>query len=115
LLKGKIGDKEENWRLADCKCELKDCKFGGLTLTEKIPAKSLNSLFSNTVQYYFSMLRSGSANSFNTFYTCKSSRNIHSSMCEGTEYLSKVRREFVLSRIDMKNDIAITPSFTNYL
>jgi len=68
LLKGKKGDKEKDWRLADCKCALENCLLGGLALTEKVPAKSLNALFTNTVQFYFSMQRSGSANAFNTFY-----------------------------------------------
>jgi hypothetical protein len=68
LLKGKKGDSAEDWRLADCKCILEKCLLGGLTLTEKIPAESLNKLFSKTVMFYFSMQRSASANVFNTFF-----------------------------------------------
>lgn len=68
LMKGKSGGNAEDWRLAECKCALEKCIMGGLTLSEKVPAQSLNSLFSNTVQFYFSMQRSGSANSFDTFF-----------------------------------------------
>lgn len=68
LLKGKKGDEEEDWRLANCKCVLEDCLLGGLTLTAKIPAESFNKLFSQTVMFYFSMQRSGSCNAFKTFF-----------------------------------------------
>ena len=68
LLKGKKGDSEEDWRLANCQCVLENCLLGGLTLTEKIPAVSLNKLFSHTVMFYFSMQRSGSCNAFRTFF-----------------------------------------------
>ncbi len=68
LLKGKKGNVEEDWRLVDCKCALESCLMGGLTLTEKVPAESLNKLFSHTVMFYFNMQRSAAANAFNTFY-----------------------------------------------
>jgi hypothetical protein len=66
-LKYRDGNKINDWRLADCKCELVSCIRGGLVLTEKIQAESLNKLFSQTVMFYFSMQRSGSANAFSTF------------------------------------------------
>jgi hypothetical protein len=66
--KDKKGDEIKHWRLADCKCVLESCLLGGLTLTEKIPAYSLNSLFNYTVQFYFSMQRSASTSTFSTFY-----------------------------------------------
>lgn len=68
LSNDKEGDKEEDWRLADCKCELDTCLLGGLTLSEKVPATSLNKLFSHTVQFYFSMQRSGSTNALSSFF-----------------------------------------------
>lgn len=68
LLKGRKGDDGEDWRLADCKCILEKCLLGGLTITEKIPAESMNKLFSQTVMFYFSMQRSAAANVFNTFF-----------------------------------------------
>jgi hypothetical protein len=97
LLKGKKGDEEGHWRLADCKCFLEKCLLGGLTLSEKIPAKSLNSLFSNTVQFYFSMQRSGSASAFNTFFTYKPDMKITFDEAINQQYegLSDLRKKFV--------------------
>ena len=99
-LKGKTGELPEDWRLADCICELDKCLLGGLTLSEKVPAKSLNSIFSNTVQFYFSMQRSGSANAFNTFYLYKPGMEI---TYVGATYqfyygLRNMRKEYVDSR-----------------
>lgn len=98
LLKGKNGDEEEHWRLADCKCVLESCLLGGLTLSEKLPAKSLNTLFSNTVQFYFSMQRSGSANAFNTFFKYVKGMNITFEDASNQRYygLSNIRKEIVL-------------------
>ena len=100
LLKGKKGDEEEHWRLADCKCALENCLQGGLTLTEKVPAKSLNALFSNTVQFYFSMQRSGSASAFNTFYRYEKGMEITFDGAIYNRYygLSDARKEFVAKR-----------------
>jgi hypothetical protein len=67
-LSGKSENVYTHWRLADCKCQLEKCIRGGLTLSEKVTANSLNELFSNTVQFYFSLQRSSSANVFNTFF-----------------------------------------------
>lgn len=102
LLKGKKGDEEEHWRLADCKCALESCLLGGLTLTEKVPAKSLNALFNNTVQFYFSMQRSGSANAFNTFYKYVREMEITFEGATNQRYygLSNIRKEFVISTIN---------------
>lgn len=68
LLKDKTKSEYKHWRLADCKCKLEQCILGGLTFSEKVTANSLNELFSNTVQFYFSLQRSSSTNVFNTFF-----------------------------------------------
>ncbi len=67
LVKG--GDKKnpKDWRLANCICELWECLDGGLLITEKIKAESLNQLFTKTVMFYFNLQRSGSTNVFSTF------------------------------------------------
>ncbi len=100
LLKNKSRNEVEHWRLADCKCILDKCLLGGLTLTERITAKSLNALFNNTVQFYFSMQRSGSTNVFNTFYLYKEGMKISFSGAINNHYygLSKKRKEFVSAR-----------------
>lgn len=101
LLKGKNGDEAEHWRLADCKCELENCLLGGLTLTEKIRAESLNKLFSNTVQFYFSMQRSGSANAFDTFFKYGKGIkiNFEDTINKKYEGISKLREKFVTDKI----------------
>jgi hypothetical protein len=71
LLKGKMGKKPNDWRLADCICELEECLDGNLLLSELIKAESLNKLFSHTVQFFFPTQRSGSTNVFTTFYFYK--------------------------------------------
>jgi hypothetical protein len=58
----------KNWRFVDCVCELDGCIQGGLTLTEKITAESINKLFSQTVMFFFNMQRSGSTNVYDTFF-----------------------------------------------
>jgi hypothetical protein len=58
-VKGKKGDDPEDWRLADCNCELDKCLLGGLSLTSTVPSKSLNALFNYTIQDYFRGQRSG--------------------------------------------------------
>lgn len=100
LLKGKKGDKFEHWRLANCICELDKCLLGGLALTDKIRAKSLNTLFSNTVQFYFSLQRSGSANAFNTFFRYEEGMNVDFQDATYQRYfgLSNLREIFVLTR-----------------
>jgi hypothetical protein len=105
LLKGKNGDEEEHWRLADCKCVLVSCLLGGLTLSEKLPAKSLNTLFSNTVQFYFSMQRSGSANAFNTFFIYNKDMHITFEQVVNRRYkgLSDIRREFIQNNYKLPN------------
>lgn len=67
-LRDRIGDKESDWRLAECQCELSECTYGGLVLHDKVRSPSLNSLFCNTVMYYFPLQRSGSINVFRTFF-----------------------------------------------
>lgn len=57
-----------SWRLLDCSCHLTKSVIGGLTLSEKVTAKSLNQLFQHTVMFYFSMQRSGSCNPFKTYF-----------------------------------------------
>lgn len=100
LIKGKKGEDAEDWRLADCKCALEKCLLGGLTLTEKIPAESLNKLFSHTVMFYFSMQRSGSANAFNTFFKYKQGMDITFDGATNQRYngLGKERERFVAAK-----------------
>lgn len=100
LLKGKKGDEEKHWRLADCKCELVNCILGGLTISEKISAESLNSLFNNTVQFYFRMQRSGSVNVFDTFFIYDEGKEINFDGAINKLYvgLSNLRKTIVSKR-----------------
>ena len=100
LLKGKKGDEAEHWRLAECKSKLESCLLGGLTLSEKIPAKSLNALFNNTVQFHFSLQRSASANVFNTFFIYEKGMQITFAGATWKHYenLGKLRERFVAKR-----------------
>jgi len=68
LLPERKGDEEEDWHLAECECTLDRCLMGGMNLTERVTASSLNNLFSNTVQFYFSMQRSTSTNVYTNFF-----------------------------------------------
>jgi hypothetical protein len=63
----KAGDDPNHWRLDNCICNLENCISGGLTLSEKISAPSLNMLFASTVAFYFNMQRSTVCNAFKTF------------------------------------------------
>lgn len=100
LLNGKKGDDAEHWRLAECKCALDSCLMGGLTLTEKIPAESLNKLFSHTVMFYFNMQRAATANVFNTFYPYHEGMDITYAGATWQRYigLSNLRKQFVALR-----------------
>jgi hypothetical protein len=71
LIKGRMGKKPNDWRLAECICKLEKCLEGNLQLSEVIKAESLNKLFSHTVQFFFPTQRSGSTNVFTTFYFYK--------------------------------------------
>ncbi len=71
LNKDKSGEGSKDWRLVDCQCKLTNCLLGGLSLTEEVPAKSLNNLFNQTVMFYFSMQRSGSTNVYDNFFVYK--------------------------------------------
>jgi hypothetical protein len=71
LLKDRMGESPNDWRLAECICELEKCLDGNLLLSEFIKADSLNKLFSHTVQFFFPTQRSGSTNVFTTFYIYK--------------------------------------------
>lgn len=75
LTHGGQKDNSKDWRLVDCQCELVECLQGGLTLTEKIVAESINKLFTQTVMFYFSLQRSGSTNVFSTFCIYDSVKN----------------------------------------
>lgn len=57
----------DSWRLVDCKCVLEKCIEGNLTFTEKIESNSLNTLFNDTVMFYFPRQRTGTCNAFSTF------------------------------------------------
>ena len=115
LLKGKKRDNEEDWRMANCQCILDDCLLGGLTLTEKIPAESLNKLFSQTVMFYFSMQRSGSCNAFNTFFIYKPDMKVYfdTAFNELYDAIKIKRREFVAERNKTLNKLAITSETNN--
>ncbi len=97
---GKQGDEEKHWGLANCQCVLEECLRGGLLLTEKIPAKSLNELFRNTVQFYFRLQHSGAANALTTFYQYKPGMNINFNEAFSKKYvgLYLLREGFVENR-----------------
>ena len=105
LMNGKKGDDLEDWRLAKCKCILSECILGGLTLSKNITAESFNQLFSNTVQFYFSQQRSGSANAFDTFFFYKKGMDITFERAIYGKYdgLAKARKEFVFARKKVKD------------
>jgi len=60
--------KFENWKLASCVCEVDSCADGGLQISEKITADSLNKLFSHSVNFYFPLQRSGTTNAYDNFF-----------------------------------------------
>lgn len=68
LSKSKKGDDPSHWHLSECACKLTDCLYGDLMILEHLPAPSLNKLYSDTVNFYFPLQRSGSTNVFETFY-----------------------------------------------
>lgn len=98
--KGKKGEEEEDWRLAECMCKLDECLLGGLTLTSTVPSKSLNALFNYTVQDYFRGQRSGATNALKTFFIYEIGKKITFEEERNQIYndLSKLRREFVSNR-----------------
>lgn len=98
LVKGTEGVEPEDWRLAKCQCELDICLKGGLTLTEKIPAESLNELFSKIVQFYFSLQRSSSANAFDTFFIYEKGMDVSFDKIINKQYfgLSDLRKKIAL-------------------
>jgi hypothetical protein len=57
----------DSWRLVDCKFALEECIEGNLAFTEKIESNSLNTLFNDTVMFYFPRQRAGTCNAFSTF------------------------------------------------
>lgn len=96
-VKGTNGGSPEDWRLAPCKCQLVDCLLGGLTLTEKVSAESLNALFSQTVMFYFNMQHSGSANVFDTFFEYDPTKRISFEEIKAKQYnsLGKLRTKLI--------------------
>jgi hypothetical protein len=96
-IKGKDAKEPANWRLADCVCKLEKCLKGGLVLSEQVPAGSLNELFGSTVQFYFSLQRSGAANVFDTYYLYDPKLNINfeDAMWQRYRGLKDLRLEFV--------------------
>ena len=101
--------------MANCQCILDDCLLGGLTLTEKIPAESLNKLFSQTVMFYFSMQRSGSCNAFNTFFIYRPDMKVYfdTALNELYDAIKIKRREFVAERNKTLNKLDITTENKN--
>jgi hypothetical protein len=104
-LRNRKGDKESDWRLADCQCELAECTYGGLILHEKVRSPSLNSLFCNTVMYYFPLQRSGSINVFSTFYIDPSPKKLILPSIPEREYsnLDSIRLQIVKSEKNRSN------------
>jgi len=88
-LKNRNGIAAEDWRLADCNCELDKCEHGGLILTEKIAAESLNKLFNKTAIFYFSLQNSGSTNVFYNFY--KYEKDTHGKETRSITFLHNFR------------------------
>lgn len=100
LVKRRKGDDAVDWRLANCQCMLESCLLGGLAITEKIPAVSLNTLFTQTVMFYFNMQRSGAINVYDAFYKYTQGMEI---TFDGATYqfynsIGKVRNAFVKNR-----------------
>ena len=100
LLHDRKGDEEEDWRLADCECVLDRCILGGMSLTERITASSLNSLFSNTVQFYFSMQRSTATNVYSNFFLYQEGMSINHGGVINRLYegLQEIRKGFVSAK-----------------
>ncbi len=100
-IKGKGAAKHDHWRLAECQCILENCILGGLTLTEKVPANSLNSLFGQTKDFYFRNQRSGSCDVFKTFFIYKEGMKISFDGAKQAKYKSigDIRKSFVQSLI----------------
>lgn len=105
ISQGKSGEEEEHWRLAECKCILEKCLDGGLTLTDRIPANSLNSLFSHTVQFFFSLQRSSSTNVFTTFNIYYQGMDVKAGGYGNQPYqsLASLRRKTVLRRTEKED------------
>ena len=91
------GDEEEDWRLSECECVLDRCIMGGMNLTERITASSLNSLFGNTVQFYFSLQRSTATNVYTNFFLYKENMEInHGGLINRLyEGLQEIRKKIV--------------------
>ncbi len=104
LLKNRTGEKADDWRLAPCNCILDKCLLGGLTLSVKIPAESLNKLFSSTVMFYFNLQRSGSTNVFDTFFVYKKGMQITFDEAINKKYerLRVIRNTKVIKNIDFE-------------
>ena len=96
-LRHRKGDQASDWRLADCQCKLTECISGGLVLTENLISLSLNSLFCNTVMYYFPLQRSGSINVFRTFYVDTSQKKLKLPGIDEREYdsLESIRVQII--------------------
>lgn len=67
-LRNRSGKDDIDWRLADCKCQLVDCIYGDLKLSDNIISDSLNKLFSDIVMFYFNRQRAAAVNAFNEFF-----------------------------------------------
>lgn len=85
---------ETQFRACDCMVQLEQCILGNTTIKEPIIAASLNQLFNNTVQTFFSNQHSGSCNIFETF-------GVYDPRLESKKYLNnslpklKVLRKYV--------------------
>lgn len=87
------GDSDADWRLVDCLCILDECLIGGLTITQRIQAESLNKLFSHVVTFYFPHQRSTACNAFSTFYLYDGREIVYSGPINETyESLGRLRK-----------------------
>ncbi|MHC1780184.1 MAG: hypothetical protein AB9922_08110 [Bacteroidales bacterium] len=101
LLNGARGIYPKDWRLAECECVLDGCLPENLSLPGKVYAHSLNELFSKTVQSFFNLKRSGSTNSFDTFFIYQKGMSIAYNLIYRDNYkcLSHLRQEVAKKNI----------------
>jgi hypothetical protein len=98
----RIIDNTTGWTLSKSKCQLTECIEGGVAISDKIKAESLNDLFSKTVQSYFSKQRCGSVNVFKSFFLYQDAMKITFQGISNHMYrkLEDVRNDEVAKRKD---------------
>ncbi len=105
LIKGKDGKEPDQWRLVECKVQLENCLLGGLSLSEKLQSNSLNSLFSNTVQFYFSLQRAATINVFDSFFIYEEGMNLTFTGATWQHYntIGKLRENIIKTNFQFHN------------